>query len=230
MNGAPLMWLICPVNWKPPKIAPATPWVSAHLAVAEWQLVDSPELEVVGAVVAGLGPVQLEVARICIGRPGGTRTRTIVCIVKCMRPGVVQAVLIVATCIARQLRLQGVVICTEDRFVHGDAAGVVADISGGGGAMLLVDDLVGVERAGSGEAGGRIVLAIRHANGGAAGQGGRILRDTGELANRVSPDITEVGDVVAAEIVLEKQVPAFNVSTMNVCRGWYWFQWLQEAT
>ena len=130
VNGAPLMWLICPVNWKPPKIAPATPWVSERLAAAEGQMVDSPELEVVGAVVAGLGPVQVEVARIRIGRAGGTRTGTIICIVKCMRPGVVQAVLISATCIARQLRLQGVVLCAEDWLVHGDAAGVVADIAG----------------------------------------------------------------------------------------------------
>ena len=184
--------------------------------MAEWQLVDSPELEVVGAVVAGLGPVQLEVARICIGRPGRTRTRTIICIVKCMRPGVAQAPLISTTCIARQLRLHGVVIGAEDRLVHGDPAGVVADISGGGGAMLLVDELVGVERAGSGEAGGRIVLAIGHASGGAAGQRSRIERDTGELANRVSADVAEVGDVVAAEIVLKKQVPAFNIATMDV--------------
>ena len=37
-------------------------------------MVDSPELEVVGAVVAGLGPVQVEVAGIGIGRAiGGAR-------------------------------------------------------------------------------------------------------------------------------------------------------------
>ena len=82
--------------------------------------------------------------------------------------------------------------------------------------MLLVDDLVGVEGAGSSEAGGRIVLAIGHASGGAAGQRSRIERDIGELANRVGPDVTEVGDVVAAEIVLKKQVPAFNVAAMDV--------------
>ena len=77
-----------------------------HLVGAEWQLVDTRNLEVVGAVIAGLGPVQVEVAGIRIGRTAGTRTRTIICIVECMRPGIVQAVLIPTTCIARQLRLQ----------------------------------------------------------------------------------------------------------------------------
>ena len=27
-NGAPLKWLNCPFNWKPPKMALATPWLS----------------------------------------------------------------------------------------------------------------------------------------------------------------------------------------------------------
>ena len=193
--------------------------VEEHLAAAEREVIDAPELEVVGAVVAGLGAVQVEVAGIGISRAAGTRTRTVICIVKCVRPGIVQAVLILAACIVRQLRLQGVVVGAEDRLVHGDAAGVIADIAGGGVAMLLVDDLVGVERAGSGEAGGRIVLAIGHAGGGAAGQRSRIERDIGELANRVGADITDVGDIVVAEIALNKQVPAFNVAAAHVCRG-----------
>ena len=190
--------------------------VGEHLAGAEGQMVQPKDLQVVGAVEAGLGAVEVEVPGVGVGRAAGTGTRTVVRIVKRVRPGVVDTVLELTACMARQLRLQGAVLCAEEGLVHGDSASVVADVAGCGRAVLLVDDLVGVERAGSAEPAGRIVLSIGHAGSGAAGQRGGVEGDVGELANRVGADIPDVGDVVAAEIALDKQVPAFDVAAVHV--------------
>ncbi len=202
-----------------------------HLSPAEGQVIDAPELEVVGAVVAGCGPVLLPVAGIAEGRTGASCAGTIFGEGEGMRPGVDDAELRETAGVAGELGLKAVVVRAADRAVHGDAGGVVAGGAGGDrGAVLLVEKLVGGKVAGvrtqpmGVEHRRWVVLAIGHAGGGAIRQRRGVQGVVGELADRLGADVTDIHDELTTEIVLDEKVPALDVAAMNdggngVCGG-----------
>src|SRR5271154_1650977 len=115
---------------------------SPALTGSERQVIDSPELQVVLAIVDRQGPISEEVR--WIGERCASRTRpgSVVLVVHRFRPRIDEPELRRATREPRQLRLQSVVIRGEDGLVHRDPARVVTDGAGGGGAVLEVDGFV----------------------------------------------------------------------------------------
>ena len=86
-------------------------------------------------------------------------------------------------------------------------------------AELLVDDFVVVEAAPSGEARRRIVLAVGHAECGAVRQRPRIQAVSEEFPDRMGSDVADVCDKRVAQVLLDKEVPAFDVTAAVVCRS-----------
>src|ERR1700722_9187141 len=108
-------------------------------------MVDTPELQVVGAIIARRGSVQIKVRRIGKRCAPRSRTRSIVFVVERVRPGIDQAKLRQVPCIACQLRLQSIIVRTKEGLVHRNTAGVVASETGGRVTVGYIDRLVGVE-------------------------------------------------------------------------------------
>ncbi len=187
------------------------------LTAAERQMVDDPELQVVGAIVAGGGAVHLEVRGVGECRSVRTGAGTIVLEVDGMGPGVDETELRKAAGVARQLRLQSVVFRAEQRLIHGDTAGVIAGVTGNGvAAGVDVHQLVGGEVAGTGQPSGRVIFPVRHADGRAAGQRGRVQRVAGRLSHLMGTHVADVHDKRVAEVLLDEEVPAFDIAAAEV--------------
>ena len=130
------------------------PVIEHCLTLAKRQVVNPPELYVVGAVIAGVATIQAEVGRVRELNALRSRTRSVVFKIDRMRPRINDTELRQPAGITAQLRLHAVVHRTLARCVPRDAAGVIADSAGSRGstsAVLQINGLVGGEVAVSGD-------------------------------------------------------------------------------